>query len=429
MLRAAPLALATIASLGAPARAGEDCPERLDPTPFRERMRAIIDAGLSQGTDGAGRGPIEQLDALERLAIGCVDGPIFAADLGSLYLARGMFELDREGGDLVMGRERLVWAAGLGGEGIWSTAFTALRPEYDRALEVAAAVGSATLALDFAEPPDVMVLDGQVEYDMGPREVRVGPHLIQWLAADGWTTARVVLAAGDYQSAPRRGRGELSGDVAAEEPPPPVPAAWVEVGAAGMLYRGQISDGVQVWEGTSGAPAGHVAARFTALDGLLLLGAAASAGQTSSADRPGLGTRLRAEVGAGLGQELRGELLVGASVGALPIALAAETTGGAPGFEGALAAGPQARLRAVVGNPWRLDLALSGAALSGRGLSPAGQGAWAREVGAVLGLERVASPVGPLARVGVGQLALAGLADARDRYTWAVGEVGARWYF
>ncbi len=406
------------------ARAQGICSERLEPDGFRERV-AQLGAAASSGDAALG----EQLDDLEELAESCIDGPIAAVDLAELFMAQALWESHWEGGDPLRVQERLAWAAALAGEAALRPEHEALRESFQAALTAASRRG--TLDLSFYPVPAVLVVDGQVEYELGPREVPAGAHLIQWLDEGVWT-GRIAIVEADRtrtlsvgeppppESVAAGGTGG-TGSVDTRSSRPEVSDQWLGGALSLQRYTASISDGQQVWEGTATAPGGGLDGRYQVLDWLSIGGRATLAPEGDEAN-PAVLSRARLELGLGWGSFVRADLLLGGVLAPRPTAVpAAGPAGGPPTFEESLAAGPSLRLRGAAGDAWRVSLSAGGTRLGP-----------ATELGGDLALSWRGGPLDPVApriRITGGQLTQPGLGGIDDRYRWIGGELGARWLF
>jgi len=414
------LIAAVLLAPSASAWAQETCPERMEPDAFRDRLSQVA-AAASSGGDTVG----SRLDTLERVAVSCIDGPLSAGDLARLFLAQAVWNLSSELGDPMLGEKRMAWAAALGGSAEWMPVYDPFKAEFETGQAIASQKG--TLELAFNPQPDVLVVDGQVEYEMGPREVVVGAHLVQWLSDSGWTGRLVVVEPG------ATGRLEIGAPASASGGPPGSdgPAGTIDSGkqrpevvdqwAGGALfvqrYTAQVSDGLQVWEGSALAPGGQAEGRYAVLD-WLSTGAQIRFAPEGDEANPGVLTRVAAEAGLGLGGFFRADLLVGVTMGGVPQASAAAAADAPPSFEESFTVGPRVRLRGAAGDQLRVALTAGGALLGE-----------ATELGGDLTAEWRMAPVSPLLRVSGGQLQQPGIEGIDDRYRWAGAEVGARWHF
>ena len=405
------------------ARAQAICSERLEPDGFRERV-AQLGAAAAGGDEALG----EQLDDLEELAESCIDGPIAAVDLAELFMAEALWETRREAGDPRRVQERLTWAAALAGEAALRPEHEALREPFQAAL--AAASQRGTLDLDFHPVPAVLVVDGQVEYELGPREVPAGAHLIQWLDEGVWTGRIVTVEAGRSrslsvgepppESAAIDSTGSM-GTIDAGSSRPEVLDQWLGGALSLQRYTAAISDGRQVWEAAAVAPGGGVDGRYQVLEWLSVGGRAAFAPEGDEAN-PAVLTRARLELGLGWGSFFRADLLLGGELAPRPTAApSAGPADSPPTFEESPSAGPSLRLRGAAGDAWRISLS-AGGALLGPATELSGDLAVSWRGGPL-------DPVAPRLRITGGQLTQPGLGGVDDRYRWIGGELGARWLF
>ena len=412
------LAAALLMPFGS-ALAQETCPERLEPDAFRDRLSQVAAAASSGGETVGSR-----LDTLQRVAVSCIDGPLFAGDLARLFLAQAVWNLSSEAGDPFMGEQRMAWTAALGGGSEWMPVYDPFKAEFEAGRAVATQTG--TLDLSFSPQPDVLVVDGQVEYELGPREVLVGAHLVQWLSDSGWTGRLVVVEPGQTgslvigEASASVGDGGSSGSMGSIDSGPKRPEVvdqWVGGALFVQRYSAQISDGLQVWEGQALAPGGVAEGRYAVLD-WLSAGADVRFAPEGDEANPGVLSRAAIEAGVGWGGFFRADLLVGLAVGGVPTASAAAASGGPPTFEESVTAGPRVRLRAAGGDKLRVALTAGGTLLGE-----------ATELGGDLTAEWRMEPVSPLLRVSGGQLEQPGIEGIDDRYRWAGAELGARWHF
>jgi hypothetical protein len=413
-----PLLLGLGLTLAAPAAAQPVCPERLEPGTFRQRLDQVL-PGVTSGEAGIG----ERLKVLEATAVHCIDGPLFSGDLATLFLAQGIWALSQPEGDARWGQTRVSWAAAIGGEGVWRSEYDDLRGVYDAAL---AGVSAATLVLQIRPTPPVLVLDGQVEYDMGARSVNAGAHLIQWMENGGWTGELVVVAPGATETfargeapaeTPTEGSVGTISAVDTRRDRPEVDERWVAAALFVQRYSAVVSDGLQVWEGSSLSPGLWAEGRYEPLEWLAVRGQVAFSPEGDEAN-PAVFNRLNLEAAAGWGDFFRGELLVGLAVAPRPIAAAASGSQSPPSFEEAVSVGPRGGVRLAVGDPWRLSLE-GGGALTGEALELGGGLAFAWPIG----------DFAPFARLDVGKLQQPGVEGIDDQYRWAGGALGVQWRY
>ncbi|GEM_PF-6702099 len=406
----------------------DDCAERLSADDYRERVQALTRA--LGGADDL----TTEVEAVAS-AVDCVDGAIGISDAAAFLALRGAWTAMSEAPDEASVQRDLVSAWRIGGGAVWDpAAFAHAEERWTAATD--APDQFAELDLDFVHPPDFLILDGGIEYDLGPRDVLSGWHLLQWQTAVGWSGRWLLLEDGGSLAFPGEdqpqlptvsfGDGEAGSEPAAviestqkaprerTERDPPKP--WAEVAAGALRYNADTSDGFTVWQGSALAPTARAAGRFP-IWGPLMVGAQARVGPGSSGARPGFASGAAALAGAGIDVGVVLEADVGVGVGSLPAAVAVDEQAAAPGFEGSLALMPLGRL----GVTYRAALTLTGevqASMKGDGTELEGALGAAWDQGAIAPGAWLRG--GTLTRPGV-------LPDHPERYAWLGLEVGGRW--
>ena len=407
----------------------DDCAERITADGYRERVEALV-RGIGGDEDQSA-----EVAAIETL-IGCVDGPIGISDAAMYLAARGAWGARAPEPDETAVANDLVSAWRIGGGAVWDpTAFAHAEERWAAAMEAPDQFGE--LDLDFHHPPDFLILDGGIEYDLGPRDILSGWHLLQWQTALGWDGAWVLLEDGGSIAFPGENQPEMptvsftgsgggdqgDGGVTIDTGKPPRERAerddlkpWAELAGGALRYSADATDGFTVWEGSAYAPTLRAAGRYP-LVGPLLVGAQGRVGPGSSGARPGFASGVSAIVGAGFDVGVVIEADLGVGVGSLPGAVATEEQLAAPDFDGQLALAPMARLCVEGGSALIVTGEVQGA--------KKGDGT---EVEGALGAAWVNGAIAPGAWLRGGMLTRPGvLADYPERYSWLGLEVGGRW--
>lgn len=421
--------------LWASAAFADDCAERVSADGYRERVEALV-RGIGGDEDLSA-----EVAAIEGL-VSCVDGPIGISDAAMYLAARGAWAAKAETPDDAAIAHDLISAWRIGGGAVWDpAAFAHAEERWAAAMDAPDQFGE--LDLDFHHPPDFLILDGGIEYDLGPRDTLSGWHLLQWQTAIGWDGAWVFLEDGGSIAFPGENQPQLptinftnssdsgsdagdgagdgsmtidSGRAPRERAERDALKPWAEVAGGALRYSADATDGFTVWEGSAFAPTLRAAGRFP-VAGPLLVGAQGRVGPGSSGTRPGFTSGVAAVVGAGFDVGVVIEADLGVGVGSLPGAVATEEQLAAPDFDGSLALTPLARLGVEGGSALIVTGEVQGA--------KKGEGT---EVEAAVGAAWVNGAIAPGAWLRGGMLTRPGvLADYPERYTWLGLEVGGRW--
>lgn len=171
--------------------AQEACPERISPEVLTERIEAIR-SPVAEGKEEIG----PNLNQLFRIAAECVDGPVEKRDLGAILLARGVWGLKTGLVKRESALRQMTWAYGIAGRDVFDEIYGyEMEEDFDEATD--GVLPKAFIELAFAREPRVVVIDGEVVYERGKVMVTATFHLIQWLDAKGWHSAKVVLEEGE----------------------------------------------------------------------------------------------------------------------------------------------------------------------------------------------------------------------------------------
>ncbi len=174
------------------ASAQEDpCPERVAPEAITQQMESLPErvANLSPGV-------AEELQALFKQTVECVDGPVERRDLGGLLLARGAWGVLSQEVEAEAAKAQMTWAYAIAGRDVYQEVYGwDVQEAFDRATE--GVLPRATIDLSFDRDPRVVVIDGEVIYERGPRTVTATFHLVQWLDKKGWHSEGLVLEPGE----------------------------------------------------------------------------------------------------------------------------------------------------------------------------------------------------------------------------------------
>ncbi|MCP4805059.1 MAG: hypothetical protein GY884_06895 [Proteobacteria bacterium] len=361
----------------------DDCPSHPTPERFHDKVEAVKERVAFAEPD-----LISVLQDLEFVAANCVQGPILKEDLSGVLMARAAYAM-LANGDPTEADIYLWRAAGLAGA-------KANEPLYgpDVAAALIAVLADdahpATLDITFRWDPSVLVLDGEVHYDLGLNDVAPGWHVVQWRAEDVWLSEAVVLEPGGYahvgDGSPTEigsGDDEPAGDDSLmvevrtgdrkgrekKERPgitaPPI--FYVPIESSGQLVasggyhiaQADVSDGETSFTGWMGLPEGRLRLRYGRRFRVL---AEVGMGPPNTEGRAALLNRGRVMVGVAGSPSWTWQLAAGPVVGFTPGMLPMTEPTESPTFAGDLAYGAAGELSVFVKS---VDFRVGGAWLSG----------------------------------------------------------------
>ena len=167
------------------------CTDRISPETLSERIKDLGQPIVDQQP-----GIEVDIQNLFEQTVSCIDGPVEKKDLGALLLARGAWGFLSEQVDAETAKNQMTWAYAIAGRDVFDEVYGwDIQEAFDRATE--GVLPRATIDLSFDRDPRVVVIDGEVVYDRGPKTVTATFHLVQWLDKNGWHSEGLVLKPGD----------------------------------------------------------------------------------------------------------------------------------------------------------------------------------------------------------------------------------------
>jgi hypothetical protein len=304
-----------------------DCPAHPSPERLHARLEALVEPVAFADDSVAG----ELDEVLTLLDRGCVQGVVPREDVVTAHLLRGSYAILAQG-DEASGDAYLRWATQWGPPD--SSDFGPAVTERINALD---GWSFGEVDITFEWEPSQIVLDGEVIYDQGVREVVDGYHLVQWRIDDGWFGVGIVVGPGQRVHV---GTGSPTGgsprpiDIVPVEEPDPDPEGSLRVQLGYSLVSARASDGQNTYGGTLGVPSVALVGRYGRTVGA---SAGLRGGPPPGPGRAPLGTEAR------VGPSLAGEgwqLDAFALGGLLPSAIAPQSGSAAkPWFQAGMAWG------------------------------------------------------------------------------------------
>lgn len=367
-----------------------DCSSHPSPERFHDKVE-----GVKERVAFAEPDLIPVLEDLEYVAGHCVQGPAAKADLTGVLMARAAYAL-LANGDPTEADTYLRRAAALSGAKANEPLYG---PDVSAALIAVLAEDGRTATLDitFKWDPSVLVLDGEVHYDLGPNEVPAGWHVVQWKADDVWLSDAVVLEPGgrahvgdgtptmvaggtdepvdpdaplmvEVRTGNRKDRQKADKDPKTPRPPRATPAVlYVPVEAPGRLVasggyhvaQATVTDGGYRFNGWMGLPEGRLRLRYGRRFRVV---AEAGMGPPSTDGRASLLTRGRVMGAVAGSPSWTWQLAAGPVVGFTPSMLPMTDVEPQPTFAGNMAYGAGGELAVTAG---AIDVRAGGAWLPG----------------------------------------------------------------